>query len=102
MAAYIVLNIDVTDAARYPEYAKVAAPTIEQYGGRYLARGGQAEALEGGVQARRVVILEFPSYERAKAWWNSVDYRQPKALRQACATSDTILVDGVAAAAGRA
>jgi uncharacterized protein (DUF1330 family) len=95
MAAYIVLNIDVTDPARYPEYAKVAAPIVEQYGGRYLVRGGTAEALEGSIQPKRVVILEFPSYERAKAWWDCEEYRGPKAIRQSAATSDTILVDGV-------
>jgi uncharacterized protein (DUF1330 family) len=95
MAAYIVLNIDVTDPARYPEYAKVAAPIVKQYGGRYLVRGGTAEALEGSIQPKRVVILEFPSYERAKAWWDCEEYRGPKAIRQSAATSDTILVEGV-------
>ena len=95
MAAYIVLNIDVTDPGRYPEYAKVAAPIVHQYGGRYLVRGGTAETLEGSVQPKRVVILEFPSYERAKAWWDCEEYRGPKAIRQSAATSDTILVDGV-------
>ena len=95
MAAYIVLNIDVTDPDRYPEYAKVAAPIVHQYGGRYLVRGGTAETLEGSVQPKRVVILEFPSYERAKAWWDCEEYRGPKAIRQSAATSDTILVDGV-------
>ncbi len=96
MAAYIVLNIDVADPARYPDYVKVAAPTVEQYGGTYLVRGGRAERLEGGAQPKRVVILEFASYERAKAWWESAEYRAPKAMRQSCATSDTMLVDGVA------
>ena len=95
MAAFIVLNIDVTDPARYPEYAKAAGPIVEQYGGRYLVRGGKAETLEGSIQPKRVVILEFPSYERAKAWWDSEEYRGPKAIRQSAATSDTILVDGV-------
>ena len=95
MAAYIVLNIDVTDPARYPEYAKAAGPIVEQYGGRYLVRGGHAEALEGSVQPKRVVIPEFPSYERAKAWWDCEEYRGPKAIRQSAATSDTILVEGV-------
>ena len=95
MAAYVVLNIDVTDPARYPEYAKAAAPIVEQYGGRYLVRGGTAETLEGAIQPKRVVILEFPSYERAKAWWDCDEYRGPKAVRQSAATSDTILVDGV-------
>lgn len=95
MAAYVILNIDVTDPARYPEYVRAAGATVEQYGGRYLARGGRAEALEGAVAPRRVVVLEFPSYERAKAWWESAEYRGPKQIRQSAARSDTILVEGV-------
>ncbi len=95
MAAYIVLDIDVTDATRYPDYAKAAGPTVEQFGGRYLARGGRAEALEGSVDPKRVVILEFPTYERAQAWWTSAEYREPKLIRQSAARSDTLIVDGV-------
>ena len=97
MAAYLVLNIDVTNPERYAEYVKVAGATVEQYGGRYLVRGGKAETLEGSLAPKRFVVLEFPSLERAKAWWNSAEYRQPKAIRQSTSTSDVILVEGVAA-----
>ena len=96
MAAYVVLNVDVTDPARYPDYTKVAGATVAQYGGTYLVRGGKAEKLEGSTEPKRVVILEFPSYERAKAWWDCVEYQGPKAIRQSAADSDAILVDGVA------
>jgi uncharacterized protein (DUF1330 family) len=95
MPAYVVLNIDVTDPVKYPDYVKVAGATVEQFGGRYLARGGKAETLEGSVDPKRVVILEFPSYERAKAWWDAPEYQGPKAIRQSAATSDAILVEGV-------
>ena len=95
MAAYVVLNIRVTDAPRFQDYAKVAGATVEQFGGRYLARGGKAEALEGDVDPKRVVILEFPSYERAKTWWDSVEYSGPKQMRRLAAVSDTLIVEGV-------
>ena len=95
MAAYIVLNIEVTDPARYPEYTKLVQPTLDKYGGTFIVRGGKAETIEGSIQAKRIVILQFPSYERAKAWWNSDEYREPKALRQRYATGDAILVDGL-------
>jgi uncharacterized protein (DUF1330 family) len=95
MAAYVVLNIDVTDPTRYADYATAAAATVKQFGGRYLVRGGRAEALEGAVDPKRVVILEFPTYERAQAWWASDGYREPKLLRQRTARSDTLIVDGV-------
>ena len=95
MPAYVVLNVEVTDAGRYPGYSKVAGPTVAQYGGTYLVRGGNAEKLEGTLDPKRFVIIEFPSYDQAKAWWSSAEYREPKAIRQSCSTSDVILVEGV-------
>jgi len=95
MPSYIVLNVDVTDPARYPDYSKVAGATVAQYGGRYLVRGGKAEKLEGTVDPKRFVILEFPSYEQAQAWWSSAEYREPKAIRQSCSNSDVVLVEGI-------
>jgi uncharacterized protein (DUF1330 family) len=95
MAAYVMLNINVTDPEQYAGYVKSAGATVEQYGGRYLVRGGPAEKLEGAVEPKRIVVLEFPSLERARAWWHSAEYRDPKALRQAAAICDTILVAGV-------
>jgi uncharacterized protein (DUF1330 family) len=95
MPAYIFLNIEVTDATRYADYAAAAGATVEQFGGRYLARGGRAEPLEGTVNPRRIVILEFPTYERAKAWWQSAEYGVPKQIRQIAARSDALIVDGV-------
>ena len=67
MSAYVVLDIEVTDPEGYKEYAKLAPDTVKLYGGRYIARGGQNETLEGDWQAKRLVILEFPSVDQAKA-----------------------------------
>ena len=95
MPAYLIVNIEITDPQRYQEYVRVVPPTIERYGGRYLARGGRAEALEGSWQPRRLVVLEFPSFERAREWWASDDYAAPRALRQSASVADMVLVDGV-------
>ncbi len=62
---------------------------------RENTRGGKAEKLEGSVEPKRFVVLEFPSLERAKAWWNAAEYREPKAIRPSAANCDTILVEGV-------
>lgn len=97
MAAYVVLNIDVTDSVRYADYVKVAGSTVEQYGGKYLVRGGKCEKLEGPVEPKRFVIPKFPSYDRAKAWWDSSAYETPKAIRQSASISHTILAEGVQA-----
>lgn len=95
MPAYIVADVDVHDPARYERYKNLAPPAIAAHGGRYLARGGRTEVLEGGRSPRRTVILEFPSLEKAKTWWASVEYAEGKALRQACAETEMFVVEGV-------
>ena len=94
MPAYFIADLDVTDPAGFEEYRKLVPGTIEKYGGRYLVRGGAAETLEGDWQPKRVVVLEFPSLEQAKRWYNSEDYRDPKALRFKTAKTKLILVEG--------
>jgi uncharacterized protein (DUF1330 family) len=95
MPAYVIVEIDVTDPAAYEEYKSACPATIEQFGGRYLARGGRAENLEGDWQPKRVVVLEFPSLDRAKAWWSSAEYRPVKAIRDRTARSRMIVVEGL-------
>ncbi len=95
MAAYVILDITVNDPAKYEDYKKLAPPAIEAYGGKYLARGGAMEILEGDWQPNRVVILEFQSIEMAKKWINSPEYSDAKALRHQTATSHAVVVDGL-------
>ncbi len=95
MPAYFIVDLEVTDPAGFEEYRKLVPGTIQKYGGRYLVRGGTVETLEGGWQPQRVVVLEFPSLEQAKRWYNSEDYRDPKALRFKTAKTNLILVEGV-------
>ncbi len=95
MSAYIVVSVEVTNPVRYEDYRKTVLPTIEAYGGRFLVRGGKMEVLEGNWPQRRIVIVEFPSAERARAWWHSPEYAAPKALRQATSHTEMILVEGV-------
>jgi len=95
MAAYLIVNVEVTDPVRYAEYIKRAPASIAQYGGKYLARAGRAETLEGEWTPKRFVVLEFPTYDRAKAWWACEEYRGPKALRQSASVTNMILVEGM-------
>ena len=95
MPAYVIVDIEVTDPARYEEYKRLAHETVLAYGGRYVVRGGAAERLEGDREPHRTVVLEFPDATRARAWWSSEEYRPAKALRAETATADMILVDGV-------
>lgn len=94
MAGYIIVDVKITDPERYQEYRKSAAATLEAYGGRYLARGGKTETLEGDWDTDRIVVLEFDSVERARAWWASEEYRAPKAVRQSASVTRMILVEG--------
>jgi uncharacterized protein (DUF1330 family) len=80
---------------RYEDYKKMSPVSIQKYGGRFIARGGKAEVLEGTWQPKRLVLLEFPSVERAREWWASEDYRPAKELRQATSSGDMIVVEGL-------
>jgi uncharacterized protein (DUF1330 family) len=95
MPAYVAVEIDIHDPATYERYKELAPPSISAYGGRYIARGGKTETLEGGWKPARFVLLEFPTAERARAWWGSPEYAEAKRLRQASATTDMILVEGL-------
>lgn len=94
MAAYVIANVNVQDAALFEEYRKQVPETIARHGGKYLVRGGKHQALEGAWQPSRLVVLEFPSLEQARRWYDSEDYREPKALRLKSALSDVVLVEG--------
>lgn len=95
MFAYLVVNVDVTNPTQYKEYILKVPPSIEKYGGRYLARAGKVESLEGHYTPYRFVIIEFPSYEQAKKWWSSEEYAEAKAIRQANSRTDMMLVEGL-------
>jgi uncharacterized protein (DUF1330 family) len=102
MPAYIVVQITVRDPVTYERYKQLAPPTIAAYGGRYIARGGSTETLEGTWSPTRIVILVFPSVERAREWWSSPEYAPAKALRQRSADTEMLLLEGLSAAASAA
>jgi uncharacterized protein (DUF1330 family) len=95
MSAYVVVEVEVLDQERYETYKRLVPPSIAAYGGRFLVRGGAVEILEGTWSPKRLVILEFPSVERAKAWWSSTEYEEAKALRQRVARTQMIVVEGL-------
>ena len=95
MAGYIVVDIEITDPNEYQTYAKQTAATIERYGGKFVVRGGEPETLEGDWKTKRLVIIEFPSIEQAKAWYNSPEYSAIIGIRHHSAISKMLLVQGV-------
>ena len=95
MAAYVIANVDVRDPVRYEDYRRMVAPTLAAFGGKFIARGGAITVLEGDWRPTRLVIVEFPSAERAQAWWNSSEYAPAKALRQATSEGTLLILEGV-------
>lgn len=94
MTAYVIAIVDVRDPARYAEYIKLTPATVAPFGGRFIARGGRSEKLEGDVPVNRVVVLEFETYEKAKAWYESESYRVAKGIRQSASVASLLLVEG--------
>jgi uncharacterized protein (DUF1330 family) len=96
MPAFMIFNVvSVRDGDKFAEYRERVPPTIEAYGGRYLARGGDLEVLEGSWSPARLTVIEFPSVEDAKRWYDSEEYRPLKELRMSAGDLDGVLVEGL-------
>jgi uncharacterized protein (DUF1330 family) len=94
MPAYVIVDIDIHDAVGYEEYKRLAASTVTAHGGRYLARGGATHVLEGDRVPHRLVVLEFPTVAKARRWWDSPEYQPIKRIRQRCARTEMVVVEG--------
>jgi len=95
MPAYVIVEIEIVDPVGFEEYKKVVAPIIEKYDGKYIAAGGQKEVLEGDWRPKPIVVIEFPSMQRAREWFNCDEYREPSKIRHRTAKTKMILVEGV-------
>lgn len=95
MVAYLMVRADVRDKEQYAQYAQRSPAVVEQFGGRYLARGGQVVSLEGDTENRRVVIIEFPSLDAAKAFYASPEYQNAREFRKDAGQAEFIVVEGV-------
>jgi uncharacterized protein (DUF1330 family) len=93
--AYVLVQVDVTNPRQYGEYTKLSPGIIEQFGGRFIARGGRTATLEGPAARSRVVIVEFPSFERAQEFYNSQEYQAAKKVRAGAAEAQFVLVEGL-------
>lgn len=96
MPAYVINDMEVTNPQLFEEYRKLSPPTVAHYGGKFLARGGYTETLEGDWSPKRLVVLEFPSLASAKAWVDSPEYAPARRLRQLSSRSNIILLEGAA------
>jgi uncharacterized protein (DUF1330 family) len=94
MAAYLIAEHLISDAALFAQYRDQVAPMIARYGGRYITGGGTHEILDGTWQPHRVVVIEFPDMTALKAWFHSPEYEPLIALRRAAATDVLIAIEG--------
>jgi uncharacterized protein (DUF1330 family) len=95
MAAYLLAEVDVADPVRYERYKALAQAAIARYGGRYLVRGGETVQLEGDWSPKRVVVLEFPSLDVVKTFYDSPEYRAAREARAGIATMNLVGVAGL-------
>jgi uncharacterized protein (DUF1330 family) len=93
--AYVIADVNVTDPAAYEAYRKEVLPSVERAGGRFRVRGGAIQVLEGDRRPTRLVVIEFPSVEAARRWYDSEEYGRLKAIRQRASTASLFLVEGV-------
>jgi len=96
MAAYAIVNIEVTDPKGYEEYRSRSLATVQKFGGRFLVRGGAHELKEGNWQPKRMVLLEFPDMDTARRWYHSPDYQAIIPYRSGTAKTELVLVEGMA------
>lgn len=95
MAAFILAHVRVRDPEAYAEYRRLTEATVSQFGGRFVARGGKVEVLEGEWTPERLVMIEFESMEQARRWYYSEEYTAARAIRLRTAESQLFLVEGV-------
>lgn len=95
MPAYVINDMVVTDPLLFEDYKKLSPPTVTQYGGRFLARGGRIALVEGAHEPQRLVVIEFPDMAQAQAWLQSPEYASARALRQRASVSNIVIVEGV-------
>ena len=95
MSAYVLFQIEVTDAALYENYKEAAPASVALYGGRYLSRGGSSEALQGVWEAERTTIIEFSSAAAARTWHDSKEYAPARAIRDKAASVNVIVIEGL-------
>ena len=91
---YVIVRINIKNAELFQQYPPLSTKAVEKFGGKYLIRGGAFDVVEGEWHAERTTVVEFESFEKAKEFYNSLEYNEAKKVRQKSAESDFILIEG--------
>lgn len=94
MNAYVIVEVSIVDKIIYEEYKKLTPAAIAAFDGKFIVRGGRTETLEGDWQPERMVVIEFPTVDKAREWWHSDQYSEAKAIRQRSAHTKMLIVEG--------
>jgi uncharacterized protein (DUF1330 family) len=94
MPAYVIVEVEIHDNREYEEYKKLTPAAIAAFNGKFIVRGGKTVTLEGNWNPERIVVLEFPTVQRANEWWNSELYSSAKIVRQRASKTKMIIVEG--------
>jgi uncharacterized protein (DUF1330 family) len=94
VAAYVIADVEITDPERYSDYTAQTPESIARHGGRWVARGGAAQVLEGDWEPGRIVVIEFPSMDAALEWFNSDAYQELAAIRREASAARILVVEG--------
>ncbi|MEE4690781.1 DUF1330 domain-containing protein [Pseudomonas alliivorans] len=95
MKAYWIAQVDVTDPQQYSEYTQRAPAAFALFGGKFMARGGRSEALEGRTTPQRTVVIEFESYEQAIACYRSPEYQEAMSHRKGASKAEIVIAEGM-------
>jgi uncharacterized protein (DUF1330 family) len=95
MAALVIVDVMVHDFNLYEEYKKLTPATIAAYGGKFIVRGNPTQTLEGDWNPQRLVVLEFPTQEKALSWWKSQEYSEARTIRNKAATTKLLVVETI-------
>ena len=95
MAAYVLIDVEITDQDAFAELRERTPQVVEAHGGTFLVRGGAADVVQGDWVPHRLVLLAFDSVERARAWWNSPEHIELRAQLDRCSKATTTIVEGV-------
>ena len=91
---YVIGQIDIHDTEAYAKYGAQTPASIAEFGGKFLVRGGAMEPVEGDPPLPRIVVIEFPSLQQVKAWYNSPGYKKIVGIRHAASVGQMFMVEG--------
>ena len=94
-AGYVIAQLKITNPENYKEYVEKVNPIVKKFGGEFLVRGGEFQIFDGETKFPRIIVLKFPSYEKALEWYNSEEYKPIKQIRLDNSEGTNMIVRGI-------